>query len=214
MSARIASIRLRLKKGVTFTWGERERAELVQLKQDLCTPGKALRKFDHTKPIVVHTDWSCYGISGVLSQIDEDGKEYLVACCSRSLNDAESRYAPFAGELLAVVYACRSFHWYIHGQQFKLYSDHHKTLEWLLTTREFKSTMHAKWALGLNEYDFSIVHKPGVENSVADTMSRLPVGGDRDFTGARLHDNDNANPARALALMAAHFAPEQVKQSL
>ena len=74
--------------------------------------------------------------------------------------------------------------------------------------------MHARWALGLNEYDFSIVHKPGVENSVADTMSRLPVGGDRDFTGARLHDNDNENPARALALMAAHFTPEQVKQSL
>ncbi|KAL0152643.1 hypothetical protein M9458_052366 [Cirrhinus mrigala] len=33
----------------------------------------------------------------------------------------------------------------------------------------------ARWSLRLQDFDFSIVHKPGVQNNVPDTLSRSPL---------------------------------------
>jgi len=185
MSERIALLRLKLSKGATFKWGEREQEELQALKDELCKPGLVLKHYDPQRPLILHTDWSVHGIGAILAQKDDEGKEYMVACCSRSLNEAESKYSSFHGELLAVVYACRQFHIYLHGNQFQIITDH-SPLQWLTTTKEFKNNMHCRWAMALQDYDFKIVHRPGSLHQNADVTSRFPVGGDRDFTGARL----------------------------
>ena len=48
---------------------------------------------------------------------------------------------------------------------------------------------HARWASILQEYDFQIVHRPGVQHANADTLLRLPLPTTRDNTGARLDED-------------------------
>jgi hypothetical protein len=45
----------------------------------------------------------------------------------------------------------------------------------------------AQWVLILQEYDFQVVHKPGVTNFDADGLSRNPCTSQEDNTGVRWH---------------------------
>jgi hypothetical protein len=45
---------------------------------------------------------------------------------------------------------------------------------------------HARWALALQEYDFTIKHRAGFTHQNADVPSRYPQASDLDLTGARL----------------------------
>src|SRR6267154_648238 len=48
----------------------------------------------------------------------------------------------------------------------------HKGLEWL-TTQKKLSLRQAHWLEVLSEFDFEIIHIPGVENVLADALSRI-----------------------------------------
>jgi hypothetical protein len=52
--------------------------------------------------------------------------------------------------------------------------------------RDDLTGQHARWALILQEYEFPIKHRHGVENANADGLSRLPLPSSEDGTGARL----------------------------
>ena len=182
-----------LSKKVAFVWGPEQQAALDRLKEELCAGGKAVRRFNPEAPIKVYTDWCDHGIGAVLAQTGEDGREYMCACLSRSLNVHEKRYEAYKGELLAVVWACKTLRLYLHGREFQLVTDH-RPLTWLMTTPELQG-QYARWALLLQEYDFKILHRPGKDNANADALSRLPQPETQDVSGARLH-GDNEPPRK------------------
>jgi hypothetical protein len=62
---------------------------------------------------MVNTDWSNHGIGAVLGQLKEEGHEYIVACISRSLNKHEDNYSSYEGEMLAAVWAIKTFRPYL-----------------------------------------------------------------------------------------------------
>ncbi len=121
----------------------------------------------------------------MLTQCDDERKEFVVAYASHSNNVAESRYSSYEGECLATVWAVAHFRCYLFGTQFTLVTDH-QSLKWLL---EFDKLMRklAQWAFILQEYDFQVVHKPGAANLDADGLSRNPCTSQEDDTGARWH---------------------------
>jgi transposase InsO family protein len=125
------------------------------------------------------------GIGAVLTQKDDDGKEYVIAYASRSNNDAEAKYSSYEGECLAVVWAVAHFHPYLYGQSFTLVTDH-QPLKWLMESDKLTGKL-ARWALLLQEYDFQVVHKAGLQNLDADGLSRNPSPLEEDLTGARWH---------------------------
>ncbi len=43
----------------------------------------------------------------------------------------------------------------------------------------------ARWALILQEYEFKVIHRPGITHQNADTMSRRPFTTSEDFSEAR-----------------------------
>jgi hypothetical protein len=47
-----------------------------------------LRKLDFIKVFILHNYWSALGIGAILGQLDEEGKEYVIAYASRSNNKA------------------------------------------------------------------------------------------------------------------------------
>ncbi len=187
-----------LKKDAKWQWGPEQAAALEQLKAALCQDGVALRRFDVDAPTKLYTDWSKHGIAAVLTQAGPDGKEYLVACVSRSLNKHERNYSSYEGEMLAAVWGVLSLRSYLHGLQFTVVTDH-QPLKWLVTTPELTGK-HARWALCLMEYCYTIEHRPGKKHQNADVPSRFPSKSSHDGTGARLdpvHGEDPPPPPAA-----------------
>jgi hypothetical protein len=82
-----------------------------------------LRRLDFNKVFILHTDWSALGIGAILGQLDEEGKEYVIAYASRS-NKAENNYFSYKGECLAIVWVVIHFRPYFYGTKFTLYIDH------------------------------------------------------------------------------------------
>jgi hypothetical protein len=78
---------------------------------------------DFNKVFILHTDWSALGIGAIICQLDERGKEYVIAYASRSNNKAESNYSSYEGECLAVVWPVIHFRPYLYGTNFTLYTD-------------------------------------------------------------------------------------------
>ena len=173
-----------LQKGVPWEWTALHQEAYDRLKAELCKPGNALGQFREGRETKLYTDWSCDGIGCVLSQFDEEGKEYIVACLSRSLNKHERNYSSFEGELLAVVWSVKSLRHYLHGTRFTVITDH-QPLKWLMDTADLVGK-HARWALSMQDFDFTVVHRPGAKHQNADTLSRFPRSSSEDWTGARL----------------------------
>ena len=94
---------------------------------------------------------------------------------SRSLLPAERNYSTSERECLAVVWAVQILRPYLEGKPFVLYTDH-AALRWMFTIAD-ANTRLARWRLRLLEFDFQVKYRKGAENTVADTISRLPTFG-------------------------------------
>ncbi len=64
------------------------------------------------------------GLGTVLTQCDDEGKEFVVAYASCSNNATESRYSLYEGECLATMWAIAHFRCYLFGTQFTLVTNH------------------------------------------------------------------------------------------
>ncbi|RVW83950.1 Retrovirus-related Pol polyprotein from transposon 17.6 [Vitis vinifera] len=117
-----------------------------------------LKQFLTTAPIVRAPNWklpfevmcdsSDLAMGAVLGQ-REDGKPYVIYYASRTLNEAQKNYTTTEKELLAVVFALDKM-----------------------------PRQESGWILLLQEFNLQIRDKKGVENVVADHLSRLVIAHD------------------------------------
>ena len=157
---------------VKWQWTHVEETAFQRIKE-LLKSAKVLRSPDWTRPFHLHTDWSKAGVGAVLSQTADDGVEYVIAYASRMNTTAESNFSAYEGEVSAVVWAVQKFRYWLWGAEFKLITDC-KAMEWLRSTARLRSKL-ARWSLILAEYDFTVKHRPGKENTVPDLFSRQPA---------------------------------------
>jgi len=127
---------------------------------------------DPDKPYLLETDASYTAVGGVLMQQDSSGEWRPIIYLSCRLTGAEYNYAPTEIECLAVLYCVEKCRCYLLGRTFTILTDH-RSLQWLLTTKTHEGRL-ARWALRLQEYDFTITHRAGKLQVVADALSRLP----------------------------------------
>ncbi|XP_048604755.1 uncharacterized protein LOC125582220 [Brassica napus] len=123
-------------------------------------------------PFEIMCDASDYAVGAVLGQ-KKDGKTHVIYYASQTLNDAQMRYATTEKEMLAIVFAFEKFRSYLVGSKVIVYTDH-AALRHLLAKKDAKPRL-LRWILLLQEFDMEIKDKPGVENGVADHLSRLRV---------------------------------------
>ena len=113
---------------------------------------------NYNKSFILDTDASNTGIGTVLSQLDDSGRERVITYASRTLSKPERRYCVTCKELLSVVTFIRHFRPFLLGNKFTLRTDH-GSLTWLSNFRQPEGQL-ARWIEKLQEYDFSIVHRP------------------------------------------------------
>uniref|UniRef100_A0A2N9HMW5 RNA-directed DNA polymerase n=1 Tax=Fagus sylvatica TaxID=28930 RepID=A0A2N9HMW5_FAGSY len=131
-------------------------------------------------PIMQAPDWSLlfelicdasdYAIGAVLGQ-RKDKKPPVIYYASRTLNSAQMNYTTTEKELLAIVFALDKFRSYLIGSPVVCFTDH-AALKYLFTKKDAKARL-IRWILLLQEFNLIIKDKKGVENVVADHLSRL-----------------------------------------
>lgn len=92
---------------------------------------------------------------------------------SRSLNKHEIRYATVEKELMAIIYAFRWFRPYVFCRKALVVTDH-QALVYIMNLKNPASRL-MRWKLELSEYDFQVIHKPGILNANADALSRIQI---------------------------------------
>ena len=117
----------------------------------------------------MHTDASATGIGYALCQI-QGGLNRAIAYGGRHLNAAERNYSTTEREALAIVEAVKKFRNYLYDRKFTICTDDH-ALRWLMSIKDPNGRL-ARWALLLQQYDFTIIYKAGKLNSDADDLSR------------------------------------------
>jgi hypothetical protein len=162
-----------LKKGVKWKW-TKDHDEAFKRVRGAFAASIHLSHQRNDLPYIIYTDASCYAISGVLMQTDEEDRTSIISTASRVLSPAERRYTTCEQELLAVVYALQKFRLFVYGHKIKLNTDN-KSLSFLGRC-VITSSRVARWMVQIQEYDIDIVHVAGHKNHFADALSRNPAG--------------------------------------
>ncbi|XP_026433502.1 uncharacterized protein LOC113330924 [Papaver somniferum] len=151
-------------KGGKYSWTQEEYEAFELMKIKLSTyPILILPNFD--KPFELHCDASKLCIGAVLSQ---EGKP--VTFYSEKLNGTRLSYSTYEVEFYDIVQALKHWMHYLIHNEFILFSDHMELKH--INYQDKLSTRNGKWASYLQQFTFSIKHKSGVQNKVADALSR------------------------------------------
>ncbi|XP_059590470.1 uncharacterized protein LOC132253093 [Vitis vinifera] len=171
-----------LLKDAEFIWTKACQEAFKRLKS-LLTTAPIVRSPNWSLPFELMCDASDYAVGAVLGQ-REDGKPYVVYYASKTLNDAQKNYTTTEKELLAVVFALDKFRNYLLGTSIVIFTDH-SALKYLLNKKDAKARL-IRWILLLQEFNIQIKDKQGVENVVADHLSRVKV--ESHFEEAQIND--------------------------
>lgn len=138
------------------------------LKEDL--KNATLQPIDPEAPFVVETDASDFCIAATLNQ---NGRP--VAFFSRTLKNNEIKHHSVEKEAAAIVESIRDWRHFLIGRKFKLITDQ-RSISFMFDNRrrsKIKNAKIARWRLELSQYKYDISYRPGSENPVADTFSRI-----------------------------------------
>ena len=129
---------------------------------------------DFSTQFILSTDASDVAIGAALEQ-EIDGVRKPIGFYSRALQKTEQKYDTFSRELLAVHDAVRHFITIIGSAQFLVLTDH-KPLIPVLTnlmasTDKYPARVSRQLAR-LSEWSFDVRHISGMDNIIADTLSR------------------------------------------
>jgi len=126
-------------------------------------------------PFHSHVDASHKAIGEALGQVEEKFP-YAIYFISKNLSKVELNYIVTKKELLAVVHSLNKFRHYIIGYQIFVHTNH-ATIKYLMNKPNVNARI-IRWLLLLQQFDLTIIDKPGKENVVAEFLSRmnLPAG--------------------------------------
>ena len=165
-------IRVLLRKDIEFQSSHKQ-DEAFQENKNILTKdeGPVLRFFYVQKPITISCDASPTGLGGVLLQ-----EKCPVAYASRTLTEAESRYAQIERELLAVQFSLERFNQYTYGKKVTIESDY-KPLEAIVNKplAAAPPPRLQRILLRMQKYDYTLGYKSRKELVLPDMLSRAPL---------------------------------------
>ena len=162
-----------VKKETESYWGPAQQTAFDKVKKTLAN-APILSLYDPNRETKISADASSHRLGAVLLQKHDDAWK-PITFISRALTPTEARYAQIEKEALALVWACERCSDYIVGKSVSAETDH-KPLVPLLTKHSLADTPPRIQRLRMCLMKFHIkelVHVPGKQLYVADTLSRL-----------------------------------------
>ena len=117
-------------------------------------------------------DASASALGAVLQQ-HIDGEWRPLAFFSQKLTPTEINYSKFGRELLPIYRAIRHFRYFLEGRYFTVYTDHKPLCFPLSTAGHRHSPRELRHLSFISEFTSDIRHISGVDNVVADTLTRV-----------------------------------------
>lgn len=158
-----------IRKEKKFEFGEKE-LECFELFKNNLLEAPILSLYNPNDPTELHCDVSALGFGAILMQRKSDDKLHPVFYFSKRTTDVETRYHSFELETLAIIYSLQRFRIYLQGIQFKMVRDC-STLTMALSKRDLSPRI-ARWALELQNYDYTLEHRSGKRMQHVDALSR------------------------------------------
>jgi hypothetical protein len=124
---------------------------------------------DENLPIFLHTDASDYGMGAYCFQQEQGGPERPIAFISQSFTRERLRWSVPEKEAYIIYYAFQKLEYLLRDVYFVLRTDH-KNLTYINSEGSAKVR---RWKMAIQEFNFDIEHIAGVDNIVADALSRL-----------------------------------------
>ena len=121
-------------------------------------------------PFTVECDASNHTLAASLNQ---GGRP--IAFHSRTLSPSERRYSAVEKEAAAIIDAIRKWSHFLFSKRFQLITDQ-RAVSFLFNPQrlgKIKNTKIQLWRTELGNFDYNIVHRPGKQNIVLDTLSRV-----------------------------------------
>lgn len=153
-----------LAKDLEFCWTNNCQEALEILKEKLTT-APIHRGPNWALPFHIHVDASEKAVGASLGHID-DKLPYAIYFISKNLSKAKLNYIINEKELLAVVLSLNKFRHYITGNQNFVHIDH-EAIKYLMTNPDVNARI-IRWLLLLQQFDLTLIDKPGKENVVGD----------------------------------------------
>jgi hypothetical protein len=102
---------------------------------------------------------------------EENHLPYAIYFIRKNMTPAELNYTVTEKEFLAIIYAINKFRHYITGYSTLVHTDH-STIKYLMN-KPITNARVTRWLLLLQEFDITIVDRPGKENVITDFLSQL-----------------------------------------
>ncbi len=151
-----------------IVWNNEALLAFEQIKRDIDNC-EVLFFIDDKAPIILHTDACDFGIGAFLFQ-HIDGVDRTIAILSKSFSGPQRRWSTAEQEAYAIYYSLMKWEHLLRAAKFELRTDH-KNLTYM--NKPGSSEKVTRWKLAVQDFDFELNHIPGVENVVADPLSRL-----------------------------------------
>ncbi|CAI7765101.1 unnamed protein product [Closterium sp. NIES-53] len=157
-----------LRKGVEYTWGEKEQAAFSALKQILCSL-PVLHIADPHRPFELITDASGIAMGAVLLQ-DFENVLQPIAYKSRKLHPPERDYLIHDREMLAIVHAFKAWRCYMTGTDVTVRTDH-RSLQYLRAQPNLNPRQICWLDYLESNFHYTVTYKKGASN-IADALTR------------------------------------------
>ena len=168
-SIKTANLRSLLKRDAKFVWNAVHQAEFDFLK-DALVSAPILAFPNMHKEFILTTDACTSGIAFILSQLDNQGREHVIAYGGRGLRSSEVKWTISELECLAIIEGTRAYHTYLASRPFTIVTDH-VSLTYLKSLKAGRGRLQ-RWALHLQGYTFTVHYKAGKTLTSADGLSR------------------------------------------
>ncbi len=124
---------------------------------------------DDQSPILLQTDASLYSIGAILLQQRPEGVVPIVLL-SKKFNKVQLRWSTPEKEAFAIYHALKTWEYLLKDMHFTLNTDH---LHLVKLCRQCGPNLKVlRWFQAIQDYDMDINHIPGIDNVVADALSR------------------------------------------
>ena len=169
-----------LKKSNEFSWTNAHSDDFKKLIQIMCNNPKLLRYYRPDLDLYLETNASgvAIGMALLLSEQNDRNSLYPIAYGSKTLTDAETRYANIEHELLGMVGGLEKFNYFTFGRPVAVLTDHKPLIAISKKSLVSAPPRLQHLLLRLTNYNVELWWIPGKEMIFSDHLSCNVIAGD------------------------------------